>query len=89
VLAVELALMTVLRATLLTKNLAPPADTVQSLIHYDSIAFTQISRATHLLDYTGDLMTENLRLHRKRDLLTILVGVLVCMTGKDVRIVAT
>src|SRR5215216_4733011 len=63
VLAIKLALMTVLRATVLTKNLAPPADTVQSLVHHDAIALAQIrNRCAHLFDYASDLVTENLRL---------------------------
>ena len=90
VLAIELTLMTILSATILTKNLAPPADAIQSLVHHDAIAFTQISnRATYLFYDAGNFVTKNLRLYRQRDLLTIFVCIVVCMTGKDVRIGST
>jgi hypothetical protein len=85
VLAIKLALMTVLGATVLTKNLAPAADAIQSLVHYNAIAFAQIfDRITNLFDDASDFMTENLRLQRKRYRRAVLIRVVVCMARKDV-----
>src|SRR5215216_6192800 len=90
VLAVELALMTVLSTAILTKNLAPPADAVQSLVHHHSIAIAQILNGTADLFYNaGNFVSKNLRLERERNRLSVLVRVVVCMTSKDVRIGAT
>jgi hypothetical protein len=62
-LAIELALMTVLRAAILAKNLTATADAIQSLVHHDSIALAQIAnRAANLFYDASDFVTKNLRL---------------------------
>jgi hypothetical protein len=87
VLAIELALMTVPGAAIVTQNLAPPTHAIQALVDYHTIAFTQIChRATNLRNNTCDLMTEYLRLQRKWNLLTVFVRVVVSVTGEDVNI---
>jgi hypothetical protein len=89
-LTIELALMTVLSATIVAKNFAAPADAVQSLVHHNSIALAQISDcAAHQLHNTSDFVSENLRLQGKWYRLTVFVCVVVCMTREDVYISPT
>src|SRR6185369_11288209 len=84
-LAIKLALVTILCAAIVTQNLAATAHTIQALVHHYSIAFMQISnRAADLLDDAGNLMTENLRLQSKWNWLPVFVRVVVCVTGEDV-----
>ena len=60
-LAIKLALVTILSAAIVTQNFAAATHTIQPLVHYHSIAFMQVgNRAANLLDHAGDLMTENL-----------------------------
>src|ERR1044072_2429237 len=85
VFAIKLALVTVLSATIITQNFAPATDTIQTLVHYHTIAFAQIrNRAAGLLDNAGDLVSENLRLQSKRNRLSVFIRVVVCMPGEDV-----
>src|SRR5215212_6779504 len=87
VLAIKLTLMTVLSAAVLAKNLTPATNAIQSLIDNNSISFTQIlNRVAHLLDDTGDFMSQDLRLQNKRYRLTVLIGVVVCVARKDVHV---
>jgi hypothetical protein len=89
-LAIELALMAILSATVLTKNLAPPADAIQSLVHYNAISLAQIfHRATNLFHNAGDFMTENLRLQGKRYRRAVFICVVVCVASEDVCVGAT
>jgi hypothetical protein len=89
VFAVELALMTVRRAAIVAQNFAAATDTIQTLVDHYSIAFVQIShRATDLLDYTGNLVAENLWLQSKRNRLSVFVCVVVCVAGEDVHVSA-
>src|SRR5215213_6911652 len=62
-LAIELTLVTILRAAIFTQDFAAAADAIQALVDHDAIAFTQIvDRTTDLLNDARDLVSENLRL---------------------------
>src|SRR5438552_6299926 len=87
VLSIELALMRISRATILTERGSFQARTVQPLVHHNPIADLQIKDlVAHLFDASADLVSQDLWLDVKRDRLAILVHIIVCMTGKNLRV---
>src|SRR5438105_1191613 len=74
VLAVELALMRISRATVFAECLTSQTHAIQTLIHHDVIANSQVMHfASNFFNATANLMAQNLRLNDERDLLAALV----------------
>src|SRR5688572_18402346 len=79
--------MRIAGATVLTQNIAPPADAIQTLIDHHAVTRCEVlDSAAHLFDYTRDLMPEDLRLHRERNRLVVLIRVVICVTREDVNV---
>jgi hypothetical protein len=84
-LTIKLTLMRVTGATVLAKNFSSAANTVYSLIDYDPVANAEIFYgATRLFNHPTDFVPENLRLQGERDRLSLLVGIVIGVSGKYV-----
>src|SRR5215510_6421373 len=81
--------MRIAGATILTKDISVPANTVYSLIDYHPVADAQVlDGATRFFNHTTNFVSQDLRLQRKRDRLTSLVCVVVGMAGKNMGVSA-
>src|SRR6266852_644446 len=85
--SIELPLMRISRAAVLAERGSFQARTVQSLVHHHTVADLQIKDlVTYLFDASADLVSQDLWLDVKRDGLAILVHIIVCVTGKNLRV---
>src|ERR1041385_5349809 len=87
VLRIKLALMGIACAAVLAEGLAPQAMAIQTLIDNDAIAPLQIANfAADFFDAAADLMSQDLRIDVEWNRLSVLIGVVVRVAGKDMSI---
>src|SRR5204863_9589133 len=87
VLSVKLALMRVAGPAIFTGRRPARADAVQSLIEDHPIAASEIrDLAANFFNAPADFMSQNLRLDIKRNRLSVIVSIVVGVSGEDMRI---